>query len=127
MALKSSHNSFPKNLRQYIQERPARLDTETRISCLTYILLAFNSSAYVKESQIVMANMATPMRLSGLARRLVNEGLLNEEQALSAQSAAKEAKQPLLPTLLITKFWAALILPRSPRRNSVCRCLISNR
>ncbi|MED5510744.1 MAG: type IV-A pilus assembly ATPase PilB [Pseudomonadota bacterium] len=47
-----------------------------------------------------MANMATPMRLSGLARRLVNEGLLNEEQALSAQSAAKEAKQPFVTYLV---------------------------
>lgn len=47
-----------------------------------------------------MANMATPMRLSGLARRLVNEGLLNEEQALAAQSAAKEAKQPFVTYLV---------------------------
>jgi type IV pilus assembly protein PilB len=47
-----------------------------------------------------MANMATPMRLSGLARRLVNEGLLNEEQALTAQSAAKEAKQPFVTYLV---------------------------
>jgi type IV pilus assembly protein PilB len=47
-----------------------------------------------------MANMATPMRLSGLARRLVNEGLLNEEQAISAQSAAKEAKQPFVTYLV---------------------------
>jgi type IV pilus assembly protein PilB len=47
-----------------------------------------------------MANMATPMRLSGLARRLVNEGLLNEDQALSAQSAAKEAKQPFVTYLV---------------------------
>ncbi len=47
-----------------------------------------------------MANMATPMRLSGLARRLVNEGLLNEEQALSAQAAAKEAKQPFVTYLV---------------------------
>ena len=46
-----------------------------------------------------MANMAAPMRLSGLARRLVNEGLLTEEQALHAQSAAKEAKQPLVRLL----------------------------
>lgn len=47
-----------------------------------------------------MANMATPMRLSGLARRLVNEGLLNEDQALTAQSAAKEAKQPFVTYLV---------------------------
>jgi len=47
-----------------------------------------------------MANMVTPMRLSGLARRLVNEGLLNEEQALTAQSAAKEAKQPFVTYLV---------------------------
>jgi type IV pilus assembly protein PilB len=50
-----------------------------------------------------MANMATPMRLSGLAKRLVNEGLLNEEQALSAQSAAKEAKQPFVTYLVNNK------------------------
>ncbi|GAB4289578.1 MAG: type IV-A pilus assembly ATPase PilB [Methylophaga sp.] len=50
-----------------------------------------------------MANMATPMRLSGLAKRLVSEGLLNEEQALSAQSAAKEAKQPFVTYLVNNK------------------------
>ncbi|MCX4187603.1 type IV-A pilus assembly ATPase PilB [Methylophaga sp. OBS4] len=47
-----------------------------------------------------MANMATSIRLSGLARRLVNEGLLNEEQAQSAQTAAKEAKQPFVTYLV---------------------------
>jgi type IV pilus assembly protein PilB len=54
-----------------------------------------------------MANMAAPMRLSGLARRLVNEGLLTEEQALHAQSAAKEAKQPFVTYLVNHKILAS--------------------
>ncbi|WP_438971615.1 type IV-A pilus assembly ATPase PilB [Methylophaga sp.] len=54
-----------------------------------------------------MANMATPMRLSGLARRLVNEGLLNDEQALSAQTAAKEAKQPFVTYMVNHKILAS--------------------
>ncbi|HEC74945.1 MAG TPA: type IV-A pilus assembly ATPase PilB, partial [Methylophaga aminisulfidivorans] len=54
-----------------------------------------------------MANMAAPMRLSGLARRLVNEGLLNEEQALNAQTAAKEAKQPFVTYLVNHKILAS--------------------
>jgi type IV pilus assembly protein PilB len=47
-----------------------------------------------------MANMAAPLRLSGLARRLVNEGLLNEEQALAAQAAAKEERLPFVTYLV---------------------------
>lgn len=54
-----------------------------------------------------MANMATPMRLSGLARRLVNEGLLNDEQAQSAQTAAKDAKQPFVTYLVNHKILAS--------------------
>jgi len=54
-----------------------------------------------------MANMATPMRLSGLARRLVNEGLLNDEQAHSAQIAAKDAKQPFVTYLVNHKILAS--------------------
>ena len=37
-----------------------------------------------------MAN-ATSVRLSGLAQRLVNDGSLSEDEAESAQLAAKEA------------------------------------
>lgn len=54
-----------------------------------------------------MANMAPPMRLSGLARRLVNEGLLNDEQAQSAQTAAKDAKQPFVTYLVNHKILAS--------------------
>ncbi|AFJ03364.1 Type IV fimbrial assembly, ATPase PilB [Methylophaga frappieri] len=47
-----------------------------------------------------MANTSVPIRLSGLARRLVNEGLLSEEEAQSAQMAAKQAKQSLVTYLV---------------------------
>lgn len=54
-----------------------------------------------------MANMAAPLRLSGLARRLVNEGLLNEEQALSAQTTAKEERLPFVTYLVNHKILAS--------------------
>ncbi|WP_043888371.1 type IV-A pilus assembly ATPase PilB [Methylophaga thiooxydans] len=54
-----------------------------------------------------MANMAPPMRLSGLARRLVTEGLLNDEQAHTAQTAAKDAKQPFVTYLVNHKILAS--------------------
>lgn len=50
-----------------------------------------------------MANMTAPIRLSGLARRLVSEGLLKEEEAQTAQSAAKEAHQSLVTYLVNRK------------------------
>ena len=50
-----------------------------------------------------MANMTAPIRLSGLARRLVSEGLLKEEEAQTAQSAAKEARQSLVTYLVNRK------------------------
>lgn len=54
-----------------------------------------------------MANMLAPMKLSGLARRLVNEDLLNNEQAQSAQTAAKEAKQSFVTYLVNHKILAS--------------------
>src|SRR5690554_1069516 len=54
-----------------------------------------------------MANIAATIRLNGLARRLVNEGLLNEEQAFAAQSAAKEARQPFVTYLVNHKILAS--------------------
>lgn len=50
-----------------------------------------------------MANIATSIRLSGLARRLVEEGLLTEQEADSAQQAAKEAKLALVSYLVSNK------------------------
>ncbi|OUR65516.1 type IV-A pilus assembly ATPase PilB [Methylophaga sp. 42_25_T18] len=47
-----------------------------------------------------MANTATSVRLSGLARRLVSDGLLTEDNAQTAQSAAKEAKQAFVSYLV---------------------------
>jgi type IV pilus assembly protein PilB len=54
-----------------------------------------------------MANVATPLRLSGLAKRLVGDGLLNEEQALAAQDAAKEAQLPFVSYLVNHKILAS--------------------
>ncbi len=50
-----------------------------------------------------MANVATSIRLSGLARRLVDEGLLSEQDADNAQQAAKEAKLALVSYLVSNK------------------------
>ena len=50
-----------------------------------------------------MANIATSIRLSGLARRLVDEGLLSEQEADNAQQAAKEAKLALVSYLVRNK------------------------
>ncbi len=47
-----------------------------------------------------MANVATSIRLSGLAKRLVEDGLLSELEADNAQQAAKKAKQPLVSYLV---------------------------
>ena len=47
-----------------------------------------------------MANIAASIRLSGLARRLVSDGLLNENNAQAAQSAAKESKQAFVSYLV---------------------------
>ena len=54
-----------------------------------------------------MANTATPIRLSGLARRLVSDGLLTDEDAHSAQSAAKESKQAFVSYLVNKKILAS--------------------
>jgi type IV pilus assembly protein PilB len=54
-----------------------------------------------------MANIAAPLRLSGLARRLVSDGLLNEEQAKTAQDAAKEAQLPFVSYLVNHKILAS--------------------
>jgi len=54
-----------------------------------------------------MANTATSIRLSGLARRLVSDGLLNEENAQTAQSAAKESKQAFVSYLVNNKILAS--------------------
>jgi type IV pilus assembly protein PilB len=43
-----------------------------------------------------MANIVSSTRLSGLARRLVNEGLLSEQDAEQTQAAAKEARLPFV-------------------------------
>jgi type IV pilus assembly protein PilB len=50
-----------------------------------------------------MANTATPIRLSGLARRLVSDGLLTEDDAHNAQSSAKESKQAFVSYLVNKK------------------------
>lgn len=50
-----------------------------------------------------MANMTAPIRLSGLARRLVSEGLLSEEQAQTAQVTAKQASQSFVTYLVNNK------------------------
>jgi len=44
--------------------------------------------------------MEAPIRLSGLSRRFINDGLLTEEAALHAQEMAKEAKQSLVHYLV---------------------------
>lgn len=43
------------------------------------------------------------IRLSGLARRLITDGLLTEEEALSAQKHAKKANQPFVSYLVRNK------------------------
>ena len=43
------------------------------------------------------------IRLSGLARRLITDGLLSEEDALSAQKHAKKANQPFVSYLVRNK------------------------
>ncbi len=43
------------------------------------------------------------IRLSGLARRLITEGLLSEDKALSAQKYAKKANQPFVSYLVRNK------------------------
>jgi type IV pilus assembly protein PilB len=43
------------------------------------------------------------IRLSGLARRLITDGLLSEDEALSAQKNAKEANQPFASYLVRNK------------------------
>jgi type IV pilus assembly protein PilB len=45
-------------------------------------------------------NTDIPIRISGLARRLVNDGLLTEEQVRAAQEAAHQAGQPLVSHLV---------------------------
>lgn len=50
-----------------------------------------------------METTETPIRLSGLARRLVTDGLLSEEDAASAQNKAKEAKQAFVSFLVHNK------------------------
>ena len=50
-----------------------------------------------------MANTTAPIRLSGLARRLVSEGLLSEEQAQTAQVTAKQASQSFVTYLVNNK------------------------
>jgi len=47
--------------------------------------------------------METPIRLSGLARRFINDGLLNEEDALTAQKSSREGKQSLVSYLVKNK------------------------
>ena len=47
-----------------------------------------------------METTETPTRLNGLARRLVNDNLLNEDDALAAQHDAKEAKQTFVSFLV---------------------------
>lgn len=51
--------------------------------------------------------METPIRLSGLARRFIIDGLLSESDAQAAQQNAKEAKQPLVSYLVNQKILAS--------------------
>jgi type IV pilus assembly protein PilB len=55
-----------------------------------------------------MANPATTLRLSGLARRLVSDGLLTEEDAQTAQAAAKESQQAFVSYLVNNKVLGSL-------------------
>ncbi|MDF1589382.1 MAG: type IV-A pilus assembly ATPase PilB [Gammaproteobacteria bacterium] len=50
-----------------------------------------------------MMTSPTSIKLSGLAQRLVTEGLLSEQEADSAQQAAKEAKQAFVSYLVNNK------------------------
>ena len=47
-----------------------------------------------------METTKTPVRLNGLARRLVNDNLLDENDALLAQQDAKESKQTFVSFLV---------------------------
>jgi len=47
--------------------------------------------------------METPIRLSGLARRFISDGLLSEEDAQAAQQKSKEANQTLVSYLVNQK------------------------
>jgi len=47
-----------------------------------------------------MATPATQIHLSGLARRLIADGLLNDEQALKAQESAQKEKVPFVTHLV---------------------------
>ena len=50
-----------------------------------------------------MATPATQVHLGGLARRLIADGLLDDEQALKAQQAANKEKQPFVTHLVSKK------------------------
>ncbi len=50
-----------------------------------------------------MATPATQIHLGGLARRLIADGLLNDEQALKAQEAAQKEKTPFVTHLVNKK------------------------
>ncbi|HKM15417.1 MAG TPA: type IV-A pilus assembly ATPase PilB [Marinospirillum sp.] len=50
-----------------------------------------------------ISNLPNPTALNALARRLVNEGLLNEQQALVAQSEAQQKNQLFIHYLSTTK------------------------
>jgi len=75
-----------------------------------------------------MATAASTIRISGLARRLINDGYLSEQDASNAQQEAHENNVPLA-SYLVTKM--NLLLPMTlltrPRMNLAFLYLISIR
>ncbi len=64
---------------------------------LTYLLLPYSADNF--EGKFV--NMEAPIRLSGLARRFINDGLISEQDAINAAQQAKENKQPFVSYLVL--------------------------
>ena len=57
--------------------------------------------------------MEAPIRLSGLSRRFINDGLLTEEAAINAQEKAKETKQSLVHYLVSNNILASNVIASS--------------
>jgi len=57
--------------------------------------------------------MEAPIRLSGLSRRFINDGLLTEEAAINAQEKAKETKQSLVHYLVSNNILASSVIASS--------------
>jgi type IV pilus assembly protein PilB len=62
---------------------------------------------------VVVANMEAPIRLGGLARRFINDGLLTEQTAIAAQEKAQQEKKGLVRYLVNHNILASKIIASS--------------